>query len=132
MSVADTSQFPFHRQPELRVMPGPADTNHQGDIFGGWIMSQMDLAGSVAAYRRAGGRVVTVAVDSLQFHQPVFVGDLVSCYAEILKVGRSSIRVRIQVFVERDREDVQYIKVTEGEIVYVAIDSERRPRDVGG
>ncbi len=118
------------RQPTIRVVARPADTNAGGDIFGGWIMSQVDIAGSIAAYRRAQGRVVTVAVDSLQFHQPVFVGDLISCYADVIRVGRTSITVQVEVFAERDRGGIQHLKVTEARVTYVAIDEARRPRPV--
>jgi acyl-CoA thioesterase YciA len=118
------------RQPTIRVVARPADTNAGGDIFGGWIMSQVDIAGSIAAYRRAQGRVVTVAVDSLQFHQPVFVGDLISCYADVIRVGRTSITVQVEVFAERDRGGIQHLKVTEARVTYVAIDQARQPRPV--
>lgn len=122
---------PAERQPTIRVVARPADTNAGGDIFGGWIMSQVDIAGSIAAYRLAKGRVVTVAVDSLQFHQPVLVGDLISCYAEVIRVGRTSITVQVEVFAERDQNGVlQHIKVTEAKVTYVAIDQNRRPRPV--
>lgn len=119
------------RQPALRVVATPQDTNAAGDIFGGWIMAQVDVAGSIAAYRRAGGRVATVAVDSLQFHQPVLVGDLVSCYAEVVKVGNTSITVHVEVFVERDsRAGISRLKVTEANLVYVALDESGKPRPV--
>lgn len=118
------------RQPTLRVVARPVDTNAGGDIFGGWIMSQVDIAGSIAAYRLAKGRVVTVAVDSLQFHQPVLVGDLISCYAEVIQVGRTSISVQVEVFAERDQDGILHLKVTEAKLVYVAIDAQRRPRPV--
>ena len=119
------------RQPALRVVATPQDTNAAGDIFGGWIMAQVDVAGSIAAYRRAGGRVATVAVDSLQFHQPVLVGDLVSCYAEVVKVGNTSITVHVEVFVERDsRAGISRLKVTEANLVYVALDERGKPRPV--
>lgn len=119
------------RQPTIRVVARPADTNAGGDIFGGWIMSQVDIAGSIAAYRLAKGRVVTVAVDSLQFHQPVLVGDLISCYAEVIRVGHSSITVQVEVFAERDQDgQLQHLKVTEAKVTYVAIDQNRRPRPV--
>ena len=119
------------RQPALRVVASPQDTNAAGDIFGGWIMAQVDVAGSIAAYRRAGGRVATVAVDSLQFHQPVLVGDLVSCYAEVAKVGNTSITVHVEVFVERDsRAGITRLKVTEANLVYVALDENGKPRPV--
>ena len=119
------------RQPTIRVVASPADTNAAGDIFGGWIMSQVDIAGSIAAYRFAKGRVVTVAVDSLQFHQPVFVGDLVSCYADVVRVGRTSMAVQVEVYAERDRGGgAEHLKVTEAKVTYVAIDAQRRPRQV--
>ena len=118
------------RQPTIRVVARPADTNSGGDIFGGWIMAQVDIAGSIAAYRLAKGRVVTVAVDSLQFHQPVLVGDLISCYAEITRIGRTSITVQVEVFAERDQGGIQHLKVTEAKLTYVAIDEQRRPRPV--
>lgn len=116
-------------QPATRVLAMPADTNPAGDIFGGWIMSQVDIAGSIVAYRRARGRVVTVAVNSFQFHKPVFVGDLVSCYAEIERVGRTSLTVRVTVYAERNRGN-EAIKVTEATLTYVAIDKDRQPRPV--
>lgn len=119
-----------HRQPAIRVVARPADTNAGGDIFGGWIMAQVDIAGSIAAYREALGRVVTVAVDSLQFHQPVLIGDLISCYADVVRVGRTSITVKVEVYAERDRDGIQHIKVTEAKLTYVAIDEQRRPRPV--
>ena len=119
-----------HRQPAIRVVAGPADTNAGGDIFGGWILAQIDIAGSIAAYRTAKGRVVTVAVDSVQFHEPVFVGDLVSCYAEVIRVGNTSVTVEIEVFVERDRDAIKHIKVTEARVTYVAIDEKRRPHPI--
>lgn len=124
--------LPPERQPTVRVLAMPTDTNAAGDIFGGWIMSQVDIAGSIAAYRRAGGRVVTVAVNSFQFHKPVFVGDLISCYAEVTRVGRTSLTVRVEVYAERGRGIGEAIRVTEATLTYVAIDTERRPRPVDG
>ncbi len=118
------------KPPTLRVLAMPTDTNAAGDIFGGWIMSQVDIAGSVAAYRRAKGRVVTVAVNSFQFHQPVFIGDLISCYAEVTRVGRSSLTVHVEVYAERNRQVEECIKVTEATLTYVAIDKHRKPRPV--
>lgn len=120
-------------QPVLRTVPMPSDTNYAGDIFGGWIMSQVDIAGSIPAIRRARGRVATVAVNSFVFKQPVFVGDLVSFYAEIIKVGRTSITVDVAVYAQRGvREggNEVCIKVTEAVLTYVAIDNHRRPRIV--
>ena len=118
------------RQPALRVIPMPADANHTGDIFGGWIMAQVDLAGSVPATRLAQGRIATVAVNSFVFRQPVFVGDLVSFYAEVVKVGRTSITVDVQVYAQRRPERAECVKVTEAMLTYVAVDNQRRPRVV--
>jgi acyl-CoA thioesterase YciA len=112
----------------IRVMAMPADTNASGDIFGGWLMSQVDIAGSIIARRRANGRIVTVAVDSFQFHQPVFVGDLVSCYARITRVGRTSLTVNVKAYAERQGATHESIQVTEADLTYVAVDVERRPR----
>ena len=120
-------------QPVLRTVPMPADTNYAGDIFGGWIMSQVDMAGSIPAIRRARGRVATVAVNSFVFKHPVFVGDLVSFYADIVKIGRTSITVDVSVYAQRGvREGGEEIciKVTEAVLTYVAIDNNRRPREV--
>lgn len=116
-------------EPALRAIAMPADTNPQGDIFGGWLLSQMDLAGSTAAIRRAKGRVATVAVTSMTFRRPVLVGDEVSCYAEVIKVGNTSITVRIESWVRRGIGDGP-IKVTEGIFTYVAIGADRRPKAV--
>jgi acyl-CoA thioesterase YciA len=118
-------------QPILRTVPMPADTNYAGDIFGGWIMSQVDMAGSVPAIRHARGRVATVAVNSFVFKQPVFVGDLVSFYADIIRVGRTSITVNVAVYAQRgvrEGEEEICIKVTEAVLTYVAIDANRKPR----
>jgi acyl-CoA thioesterase YciA len=115
--------------PRIRTIAMPADANAAGDIFGGWVLSQMDLAGGIAATRRAGGRCATVAVDAMAFHLPVFVGDDVSCYAEIVRVGRSSIAVKVETFATRYRSG-ETLKVTEGLFTYVAIDENRRPRPV--
>ncbi len=120
-------------QPILRMVPMPSDTNYAGDIFGGWIMSQVDMAGSIPAIRRAGGRVATVAVNSFVFKQPVLVGDIVSFYADVIKVGRTSITVDVAVYAQRGaREGGEEIciKVTEAVLTYVAIDNNRRPKMV--
>ena len=122
--------LPEGKEPALRVIPMPADANHTGDIFGGWIMAQVDLAGSVPAARLAAGRVATVAVNSFAFRQPVFVGDLVSFYAEVIKVGRTSITVDVQVYAQRRPAREECVKVTEAILTYVAVDAERRPRPV--
>lgn len=112
----------------IRVMATPADTNPAGDIFGGWIMAQVDIAGSIVARRRAQGRIVTVAVNSFQFHKPVFVGDLISCYATITRVGKTSLTVNVKAFAERGGKHNEYIKVTEADLTYVAVDERRHPR----
>jgi acyl-CoA thioesterase YciA len=108
----------------------PRDTNPAGDIFGGWIMSQVDIAGSIAAIRRAQGRVVTVAVNEFQFHKPVYVGDLVSCYADVVHVGNTSLTVFVEVFAQRNRGAEECVKVTQAKLTYVAIDEQRKPRPV--
>lgn len=118
------------RQPTLRVVAMPSDANYAGDIFGGWLMGQTDLAGSIPALHRARGRVVTVAVNSFVFKQPVLVGDLVSFYAEIVKVGRTSITVDVAVYAQRDPARFTCVKVTEATLTYVAVDDDRRPREV--
>ena len=125
-----TDTLPRDREPTIRVLAMPTDTNAAGDIFGGWIMSQVDIAGSIAAFRRARGRVVTVAVNSFEFHQPVFVGDLISCYAEVIRIGRTSLSVRVEVYAERNRRSEECIKVTEATLTFVAVDENRRPRVV--
>jgi acyl-CoA thioesterase YciA len=122
--------LPSGKEPTLRVVPMPADANHTGDIFGGWIMAQVDLAGSIPAVRLAKGRVATVAVNSFVFKQPVFVGDVVSFYAEVVKVGRTSITVDVQVYAQRRPEREETVKVTEALLTYVAVDKDRRPRVV--
>jgi len=122
--------LPSGKVPQLRVMPMPSDANMYGDVFGGWIMSQVDIAGSLPAVRRANGRVATVAVNSFVFKQPVFVGDLLSFYAEIVKVGATSITVNVEVYAERNRLRVETVKVTEATLTYVATDENRRPRPV--
>ena len=114
--------------PALRVTPMPADANANGDIFGGWIMSQVDIAGSVPAARRARGRIATVAVNSFVFKQPVLVGDLVSFYATIEKTGRTSITVSVEVYAQRNPDEEITVKVTEASLTYVAVGADRRPR----
>jgi len=118
------------RQPTTRVLTMPKDTNAAGDIFGGWIMAQVDIAASIAAHRRARGRVVTVAVNEFQFHQPVFVGDLISCYADITRVGNTSLTVHVEVIAERDRGTEQRLKVTEANLTFVAVDAQGNKRPV--
>ena len=116
-------------EPALRTIAMPADANPAGDIFGGWLLAQMDLAGGVIAHRRAQGRCATVAVTGMTFHLPVFVGDEVSCYAEIIKIGRTSITVKIESWARRNLSG-ERVKVTEGTFTYVAIGPDRRPRPV--
>src|SRR5919206_792598 len=108
-----TTALPEGREPTLRVIPMPADANHAGDIFGGWIMAQVDLAGAVPAMRAARGRVATVAVNSFVFKQPVFVGDVVSLYAEVLRIGRTSITVSVEVYAQHRSDPASAAKVTE-------------------
>jgi acyl-CoA thioesterase YciA len=124
-----TETQPPAGEPALRTLAMPADANPNGDIFGGWVMSQMDLAGSVPAVERAGGRVATVAVDAMRFHEPVYIGDLVSCYAEIMTVGTTSIGVRVETWARRRHNGAQ-VRVTEGTLIYVALDDSGRPRAV--
>ena len=116
------------REPTLRVVPMPADANQHGDIFGGWVMSQVDIAGGVAAARRARGRVATVAVNSFVFKEPVLIGDVVSFFAQIRRVGRTSISVDVEVYAQRNPSEVICVKVTEASLTYVAVGPDRRPR----
>jgi len=122
--------LPEDKEPVLRVVPMPADANQHGDIFGGWIMSQVDIAGGVLAARRARGRVATIAVNSFQFKQPVFIGDVLSFYADIVRVGNTSITVYVEVYAQRNPRDVETVKVTEATLTYVATGADRRPRPV--
>ena len=114
--------------PQLRVVPMPADANIHGDVFGGWIMAQVDIAGSLPAVRRANGRVATVAVNAFLFKQPVFVGDLLSFYANVVKVGVTSVTVNVEVYAERMRLQSEVVKVTEATLTYVATGNDRKPR----
>jgi acyl-CoA thioesterase YciA len=116
-------------EPAIRAMPMPADANQNGDIFGGWVLSQMDIAGGQVAARRALGRVATVAITAMSFHQPVLIGDEVSFYGEVVKVGRTSIAVKIEAWVRRGLS-TERINVTQGLFTYVAIGPDRRPRSV--
>jgi acyl-CoA thioesterase YciA len=126
-----TTTLPENEQPVLRIVPMPADTNAHGTIFGGWVMAQVDIAGSIPAWERAQGPVVTVAVNSFVFKEAVLVGDLVSFYARVLKVGRTSITVDVEVFAQRGRTGgKQAVKVTEAQLTYVAVDDKRQPRVV--
>jgi len=121
--------LPAGKDPTLRVVPMPSDANYSGDIFGGWIMSQVDIAGSIPAAQLAKGRIVTIAVNSFLFKQPVMIGDLVSFYAEVVKVGRTSITVDVEVYAQR-RSLHETVKVTEATLTYVAVDDQRRPRPI--
>ena len=118
------------KEPVLRVVPMPADANQHGDIFGGWIMSQVDIAGGVVAARHARGRVATVAVNSFTFKQPVLVGDLVTFFAEVTRIGRTSITVDVEVYAQRNPRDTITVKVTEASLTYVAVGADRRPREI--
>ena len=118
------------KQPALRVLPMPADANQNGDIFGGWIMSQVDIAGGTVAGKLARGRVATVAVKEFVFKQPVQIGDLLSFYVDIERIGNTSITVKVEVFAERRPSDPKVVKVTEATLTYVAIDGAGRPRPV--
>jgi acyl-CoA thioesterase YciA len=129
MSEPALPTTPPQTEPALRAIAMPADANPHGDIFGGWLLSQMDLAGSTLATRRSKGRTVTVAITGMSFHRPVFVGDEVSCYVELLKVGRTSITVSIQSWVRRGVGS-EAIAVTEGVFTYVAVDAGGKPRPV--
>jgi acyl-CoA thioesterase YciA len=114
--------------PQLRVTPMPSDANLHGDVFGGWIMAQVDIAGAILATRRANGRVATIAVNSFVFKHPVFVGDLLSLYAKLVKVGNTSITISVEVYAERNRLEAEVVKVTEATLTYVATDRDRKPR----
>ena len=117
------------RDPAVRTLAMPADTNPAGDIFGGWLLAQMDVAAGTVAWQRAQGRGATVALDAMAFHAPVFVGDVVSCYAQVVRVGRTSIAVQVEAWARRARTRDE-VKVTEGRFTCVAIDEQRRPREV--
>jgi len=114
----------------LRVVPMPADANQHGDIFGGWIMAQVDVAGAVVASQRARGRVATVAVNSFLFKHPVFIGDVLSFYSDIVRVGNTSITVNVEVYAQRNPADIEIVKVTEATLTYVATGPDGRPRQV--
>ena len=121
-------QLPGDRQLVMRVMPMPSDANGNGDIFGGWIMAQVDLAGAVLPARIAKGRIVTVAVNQFIFKQPVSVSDLLSFYAKVERIGKTSVTVNVEVYAERDPANLHVVKVTEANLTYVAIDREGKPR----
>jgi acyl-CoA thioesterase YciA len=125
----DNPTQPERRDPALRTIAMPADANPNGDIFGGWILAQMDLAGGNTAVQRAKGRVATVAITAMTFHLPVFVGDEVSCYCAVEKIGRSSMAIKVEAWARRGAGG-ETVKVTEGIFTYVAIGTDRRPRPV--
>ena len=124
------TQLPTDKELVLKVMPMPADTNNNGDIFGGWVMAQVDLAGSVLPARRIQGRMATVAVNEFVFKQPVRVGDLLSFFAEVTRIGNTSMTVQVEVYAEHIRTQGSYVKVTEASLTYVAIDENGRPRPI--
>ena len=130
MSKASTNQSENQVRGTLsiRTLAMPADTNPNGDIFGGWLMSQMDIAGSITAHSRAGGRVVTVGVEAMTFHRPVHVGDVVCCYTDIVKTGKTSMTVLVEVWALRERNTADNVKVTEGTFTFVAIGKDGNKR----
>ncbi len=128
--MSDRQEMPADQQPAIRILAMPTDTNALGDIFGGWLMSQVDIAGSIEAFRRARGRIVTVAVNEFRFLKPVYVGDLISLYSRLIKIGTTSIRIHVTAFAERNRGIEECHKVAEAEITYVAIDENRQPRPI--
>lgn len=130
MSDATHVDLPAGKEPVLRVVPDPADANYVGDIFGGWIMAKVDIAGSIPAVRRAKGRVATVAVNQFLFKQTVSVGDLLSFYAHVERIGTTSVTVHVEVYAERNPANLQVVKVTEANLTYVAIDGSGRPRPI--
>ena len=128
MSDIDSTPLP-QGELALQTIAMPKDTNAEGDIFGGWLLSQMDLAGAIAAREVAGGRVATVAIEGMAFITPVYVGAVVSCYCDVVEIGRSSIRIVVEVWIDSPH-DGEPIKVTEGEFIFVAIDDKRRTRTI--
>ena len=132
MSTHSSAAVPLPTDKELvlKVIPMPADCNANGDIFGGWVMAQVDLAGSVIPARHAQGRMATVAVNEFVFKQPVRVGDILSFFASLTRIGRTSITVQVEVYAERFQAQGQYIKVTEASLTYVAIDDTGKPRPI--
>ncbi len=126
----DSVNLPTDEKLVLKVIPMPRDVNANGDIFGGWVMAQVDLAGAVIASPYAAGRMATVAVNEFIFKQPVRVGDILSFYGKLVRIGRSSITVKIEVYAERFRDQGKYTKVTEASLTYVAIDDQGKPRPV--
>jgi acyl-CoA thioesterase YciA len=128
--AAVLKSLPTDMELVLKVIPMPADTNANGDIFGGWVMAQVDLAGSVIPARHTKGRMATVAVKEFVFKQPVRLGDILSFYSSLTRIGRTSVTVLVEVFAERFRAQGEYVKVTEATLTYVAIDDNGRPREI--
>ena len=128
---SETVQLPLNKELVLKVIPMPADANGNGDIFGGWVMAQVDLAGAVLPARHTNGRMATVAVNQFIFKQPVKMGDILSFFAEVTRLGRTSVTVQVEVYAERFKAQGQYVKVTEAQLTYVAIDKNGRPRPLG-
>lgn len=126
--MTEKVQLPKDMELVLKVMPMPKDSNINGDIFGGWVMSQVDIAGAVIPTRIARGRTSTVAVNSFVFKQPVHVGDVLSFFSKVIKIGRTSVQVEVEVYAEHIHNQNQYVKVTEAILTYVAIDEAGRPR----
>jgi len=122
--------LPKDTQPSIRVLAMPADTNSAGDIFGGWLMSQIDIAGSILGHRVTNGRVVTVAVNNFQFIKPVYVGDLVSVFTEVSRIGNTSMDVSIVAYAERKRQEEECDRVASAIFTYVALDKNRKPRPI--
>lgn len=118
-----------HGELAVRTLAMPADTNPNGDIFGGWVLSQMDIAGAIVGGKRAKGRIVTVSLEAMKFHLPVYVGDVLCCYADVAKVGRTSLQIKIEAWAMRNY-DPERVLVTEGVFTYVAVDEKRKPRVV--
>ena len=127
---APAVELPLDKELVLKVIPMPADCNANGDIFGGWVMAQVDLAGSVVPARHVDGRIATVAVNQFVFKQPVRVGDILSFFAEVTRIGNTSNTVQVEVYAERFRNQKRYVKVTEASLTYVAIDDFGRPRKI--
>lgn len=127
--MSDTPESP-RGELSLRTLAMPADTNPSGDIFGGWLLAQMDIAGGLAAKQRSRGRVATIGITAMTFHKPVFVGDVVCCYTHILKVGTTSMTIQVQAWALRDAFPGERVKVTEGTFTFVAIGADRKPRPV--
>ena len=130
LPTTPTVALPVDKELVLKVIPMPADCNANGDIFGGWVMAQVDLAGSVVPARYVNGRMATVAVNQFIFKQPVRVGDILSFFAEVTRIGNTSVTVQVEVYAERFHSQKKYVKVTEASLTYVAIDDAGRPRKI--